>query len=231
MYIPLWPHGFLPQGPGATPVEVPAMPRAVPYPLREQVIHLHERGHSLTAIAQRLSLPYPTVRDLWRRYREQGVAGLDVHYERCGRRGVRAPAALYAAALALKRAHPRWGGPVIRLELAQQFPAAPLPGVRTLQTWFAQAGLQPTRAVLPPTQRQRARQVHEVWELDAKERLRLQDGTGTSLLTATDEASGTLLGLVPFPPVSLGTGPGPSRAGHPPRALHPVGLAATAARG
>ena len=57
--------------------------------------------------------------------------------------------------------------------------------------------------------------MHEVWEMDAKERMRLLDGSGASTLAVTDEASGALLAAVVFPPVSLdpgGGGEGPSGA-------------------
>jgi hypothetical protein len=192
---------------------------------------LRAAGQSLAAIAQQLALPPATVRDVWRRYRDHGPAGLAVQYARCGRSGVRFPAALYEQALALKRAHPRWGAPLLRLELAEPFPHQPLPGVRTLQTWWQQAGLTPPRAVLPPVAPQRAQQVHEVWEVDAKEQLRLQDGTGVSVLTIVDEGSGALLGLVPFPPRPLDPGARYRRPGgftHPvpavgPAAAHPRG--------
>ena len=39
--------------------------------------------------------------------------------------------------------------------------------------------------------------------MDAKEQMRLGDGTGTSVLSVTDEATGAVLELAPFPPVSL----------------------------
>ena len=207
------------------------MPRALPFSQREQVILLRAAGQSLASIAQQLALPWATVRDVWRRYRDHGAAGLAVQYARCGRSGVRFPAALYAQALALKRAHTRWGAPLIRLELAAAFPQQPVPGVRTLQTWWRQAGLTPPRAVLPPVEPQRARQVHEVWEVDAKEQLRLQDGTGVSVLTVVDEGSGALLGLVPFPPCPLDPGPRYRRPGGFTHSFPAVGSAAAHSRG
>jgi hypothetical protein len=183
------------------------MPRAVPLPQREQLVALRQTGLPLTQIAQTLALPYRTVRGLWRRYREQGAAGLPPAYARCGPAGGRFPAALAAAAVALKQAHPRWGGGLIRLQLRAQFPAQPLPSVRTLQRWFQAAGLQPARALRPAAPRERAQTPHEVWQIDATERLRLADGSGTSVLTVVDEASGALLGAVAFSPVSLDASP------------------------
>ena len=111
-------------------------------------------------------------------------------------------------ALALKREHPRWGAGLIRVELEQQFPQVALPSVRSLQRWFAEALLQPPRRKRPACVSRRAHQVHEVWQLDAKERMRLADGTGTCVLNISDEASGALLGALVFPPLPLESGSG-----------------------
>jgi transposase len=177
------------------------MPAPLPFPLRQQIVFCHQHGEPLTTLAKRLHLPHSTVRDWWRRFRDQGEAGLKTQYHRCGPKRPKAPPAIHQAALALKREHPTWGAGLIRLELAKQFPAATLPQVRALQRWFAAAGLSPPRAKRPPVERQRAKEPHEVWQIDAKERMRLADGTGTSVLTVTDEATGALLGVAPFPPV------------------------------
>src|SRR5207245_1974017 len=83
----------------------------------------------------------------------------------------------------------------------------------------------------PRVSRQRGQAAHAVWQMDAKERLRLADGSGTSVLTVTDEATGALLGVVPFPPVSLEPGAGAGGAAGPARAVRAVGTAAAAARG
>jgi hypothetical protein len=182
------------------------MPRALPLPLREQVIDLRCQGHSPAAVAHALHVKERTVRHLWGRYQQRGRAGLETDYARCGRPGCRFPAELVEAALALKRQHPRWGAGFIRIELAERFPDTALPGMRTLQAWFAAATLQPARAQRPPMERERAQEVHAVWEMDAKERMRLGDGSGTSTLTVTDEASGAMLGTEVFPPVSLDAG-------------------------
>lgn len=177
------------------------MPPALPFSLREQIIQLHQSGLSLVQVAQQLHLKYRTVRALWRRYCEHGSAGLQTHYDRCGPPRSLYPQPLYQAALALKQTHPRWGAGLIRLQLAPPFPGQRLPHRSTLQRWFAAAGLQPARAQQPPVPRRRAQVVHEVWELDAKERLRLRDGSGASVLLVADEASGALLAGAVFPPV------------------------------
>lgn len=194
------------------------MPQPLPFPLRQELVRRHQQGETLLAIAQSMNAPYPTVRNWWRRYRHAGDAGLQTHYDRCGPQAPKAGRPLQQAALALKREHPTWGAGLIRLELGKRFPDQYLPQERAIQRWFQAAGLQPPRARRPPMERERGKVPHEVWEIDAKERFRLGDGSGTSVLCLTDEASGALLGATPFPPVSLEPGAGDGR---------PTGAAAT----
>jgi|SRR5579872_609379 len=182
------------------------MSRAFPRPLRERVIFDHQQGRSLRAIAQQTGIAYCTVRAWWGRFRAQGSDGLQIHYNRCGPRGGLFAAALQQQALQSKREHPRWGATLVHMQLAEQFIGERLPGVRTIQSWWKAAGLQPPRAQQPPVERERGREPHEVWQIDAKERMRLGDGTSSCVLTVTDEASGTLLGLSPFPPLPLDAG-------------------------
>ena len=179
------------------------MPRALPLPVRQQIVLRHQQGERLKQIALSEGIAYRTVLGCWRRYRDLGEEGLAIHYDRCGPQEPKFPKQQIEAALALKRAHPRWGAGLIRLQLAKQFANQPLAAERTLQTWFREAGLQPVRAVQPPVDKQRAKDAHEVWQIDAKERMHLADGSPTSVLSVTDEASGALLGVVPFPPLPL----------------------------
>jgi transposase len=201
------------------------MPAALPLPRRQQIVALRQAGLSLPAIAQQLQLAPSTVRDWWHRYRDQGEAGLQTHYDRCGPPAARTAPAVVQAVLALRQAHPSWGAGLIRLETKKQFPDQSLPSARQLQRWFRAAGLQPPRAKRPPVERQRGCEPHQVWQIDAKEQLRLADGTGTSVLTVTDEASGTLLGVVPFPPVPLEPGPGDPGAAGAAGVVYPLGPA------
>jgi transposase len=207
------------------------MPRAVALPIREQIITLHQQGIRLTTIAQQLGLSYHTVRQCWQRFCHEGVAGLSPHYAHCGPKKRRFEAGVVEAALTLKRDHPRWGAGLIRVELQPQFPNLPLPSARSLQRWFVAAGLQPLRSKRPVCVSPRARQVHEVWELDAKERMRLAEGTGTSVLSVTDEASGAWLDALVFPPVSLEPGSGAAGTGGDALPVCPLGTSQAPARG
>jgi transposase len=191
------------------------MPRALPLPVRQQIIFRHQHGETLKQIALSEGVAYRTVLTCWRRYRQQGEEGLAIHYDRCGLQEPKFPQEQIEAALSLKRDHPRWGAGLIRLQLAQQFADQPLAAERTLQSWFHEAGLQPVRAVQPPVDKQRAKEAHEVWQIDAKERMHLGDGSPSSVLTVTDEACGALLGVVPFPPLALDAGARPPGSTEP----------------
>jgi transposase len=179
------------------------MPCPLPFPIREQIVKRHQQGEPLTAIAEDLNVPYRTVRQWWRRFRDEGEAGLHTRYENCGPQEPKTAPGIVATALELKREHPTWGAGLIRLQLLEQFPGEPVPKERAIQRWFAAAGLQPRRAKGPPRERERAKEPHAVWQMDAKEQMRLGDGSPTCVLTVTDEASGAVLGLAPFPPLAL----------------------------
>ena len=182
------------------------MPRAIPYPIRQDIIQRHQAGQPLSAIAHELQLSYRTVRTFWQHYRMQGAAGLQTHYLHCGPAQRSFPSLLQDAANTLKREHPRWGAGLIQLQLRKQFGAQPLPSWRTLQRWWQQEGLQVARRRVPLPQRARGHRPHEVWELDAKERIRLQDGSWSCVLSVVDEASGALLDATAFPPALLDAG-------------------------
>lgn len=182
------------------------MALAISQPIRHEIIERHQRGDSLPQIAAALHLSFWTVRQLWRQYRNQGSAGLACGYGRCGRRGLRHEARLYRVSVWLKRHHPTWGAGFIRVLLQERYGAAALPHVRTLQRWFRRAGVNcPYRRTHRPRQMpsERSCQVHQVWQLDATSHLRLEDGTGVSWISVTDEYSGALLDSVVFPPVPI----------------------------
>jgi transposase len=181
------------------------MTTAISHPIRQEIVERHQRGDSLSQIATALNLSYWTVRQLWRQYRDQGMAGLSCQYARCGRRGLRHEGRWYRASVWLKRHHPSWGAGLIRVLLQERYGSA-LPHVRTLQRWFTRAGVarphrRGHRSVSPPFER--ASQVHQVWQLDATSHLRLEDGTGVSWISVTDEYSGALLDSVVFSPVPI----------------------------
>ena len=172
------------------------MPKAVAQPVREEIVAQQQAGTPLTQIAAALSMPYRTVRGIVRRFRTRGREGLAADYQRCAQAGPRFASAVYKAALQLRREHPRWGAMMIRVQLAGLFPQESLPQRRTLQEWLQRAGLSPGRSRAPSTHHARGKEAHEVWQLDAKEELRLADGSESCSFSVVDEATGAVLGAL-----------------------------------
>jgi hypothetical protein len=176
------------------------MARAVAVPLRLVLFRRWQRGQSAAQIADALDLPVRTVRHLIRCYRDGPLAALEPAYPRCGHRHPWPNQELFDEALRLRRVHPGWGAGLIHVFLHQRWPQEPLPSPRTLQRWFARAGLGPApRGVRPQTLQPRAGQPHQVWQIDAVEGLRLQHEALASWLRIADEFTGAVLHTKVFP--------------------------------
>ena len=198
------------------------MPAAIPTRIRRGIIERRAKGESYAAIARDLRLPYVTVRGIQRHYQRTGQ--LEPSYERCRHTAVRTAAGIYEEAIRLKRSHPGWGAGLIWVELGEDFDETDLPSVRTLQRWFRRAGVAGGRR--EPRQAetvQRGRQAHEVWALDAKEQIGLENGEAVSWLTLSDEASGAILSTTLFPPQALEPGRATGRPSLPARGHEPLG--------
>jgi transposase-like protein len=178
------------------------MAAAKPMTMRREIVARYEQGERRAAIARELGVSYGMVRKLWRQYQQTGQ--LEPGYERCRHTALRKGQAVYEQAVALKTAHPGWGAGLIRMELGAKSEGKALPSTRTLQRWFRRAGVGRPRAekqAKPSVQR--GQQAHEVWAMDAKEQIRLADGSYVSWLTITDEGSGAILAAQLFPPAAL----------------------------
>lgn len=181
------------------------MPAALPLELRRQIVEGHQQGKTLHQISLACGLAYVTVKGIWTHWVKYGK--LTPNYEAARQRGTRKYKALYEDSLRIKKAHPTWGGGLIRLELSKQFPGTALPSVRSLQRWFRQAGINRRLKAehKGASSVKRGQRVHEVWAVDAKEKIRLQSGARASWLVISDEASGAILTATSFPPGDMGT--------------------------
>ena len=168
------------------------MPGALPIPVRQALWRRWQRGQSATTMAEDLHIPVRTVYSLLRRFRRGGADAVAPSYPSSP------PPAnpLPQAALRLRQQHPSWGAGFILVNLANQDWEAPLPTPRTLQRWFRHAGLGPApRGRRPPTEPRpsRATRPHDVWQMDAVDRVALAHGQRVCWLRITDEASGAIL--------------------------------------
>jgi Helix-turn-helix domain len=178
------------------------MPSALSLAVRQQVIELKTKGRSLQSIAKEQQLSYSTLQRLWKRYKAAGSDGLSPHYGRCGpAAGCRCTPLIYRAALWLKSCHPDWGAALIRVILQDRYQDMTVPAERTLQQWFRTKKLYKSESRFPAVQ-SIAQQPHDVWQIDAKEKLCLLSGQKASYLSVVDEKSGCLLKAAVFPPLS-----------------------------
>lgn len=154
---------------------------------------------SLRAISKELCVSYSAVKQLCGAYDQLGLAGIATHYERCGVL-VRESAnqSIYDTALGLRREHAGWGSDRIRVALVAQY-GAEVPNVRTLQRWYRQERYSEPKMRHNEPHIGQSRAVHNIWQVDAKEQLILQDHQVACYLTFTDEYSGIWLGSVVFP--------------------------------
>lgn len=175
------------------------MPKPIAVAIRRQIVERRQGGERLKSIAETLSMPYESVRKVWRLYRREGR--IHPNYAACGKKGVRGSRRVYRAAVWLKRAHPSWGAPLIRQIIRDKWTEEAVPHERTLQRWFRQADLQaPKPKVEGQARHGRGKAPHHIWEMDSREAIELASGEKVSWLLVSDEASGAVLGGEVFPP-------------------------------
>lgn len=208
------------------------MSRPTPMPLRHAILRRWHKGQSVSAIAEVLGVASRTVRHLVRRFRQQGDAAVAPSYHRLEIQPSKGLPKAIQIAVQLRREHPTWGAGLIRVMLRRDSPSPPPPAERTLQRWFCRNGLSPAPAGRrPPGSTQRAQEPHAVWQMDAKEQVRLATGQRVSWLRIVDECSGAVLWTTVFPPRAMESG---ARHGGPAgtaRGIRAVGPAAAFSRG
>jgi len=175
------------------------MPNRSPLSVEEQayLIRRKQAGASHQAVAKELQCAWETVRKHWQRQRHGRVAA------KRGRpkRGVLStyPPPVRAKAIELKQAHPHWGPANVRVELQACLPLSQsaLPSPARLAALFkaeCPEAVQPhQRGLFRQVAPGPVRQPHQRWQLDAKERVRLTDGTQVTVLEARDPAGGLMI--------------------------------------
>lgn len=174
------------------------MGQAIAMAVREQFIRLKDQGYSLSVISEQLGLRYGTACKLSAQFKREG--NLSVHYQHCGSKNRKTDPLLVRASLWLRRLHPGWGAPFIRLQLVRRYGAEGVARSRTLQRWFVACKLTKPRQQVHLPRIGTAKAVHNIWQVDAKEKLTLADGTEACYLTLVDEHSGAGLAALVFPP-------------------------------
>lgn len=175
------------------------MPQALSLGMRQQIVEEKVGGKTLRLIAEEKKRSYSTVCNIWRLH--QKGESLQAKYAKCGPKAPKYSPLLHRASIWLKRLHPDWGAAFISLKLQERYPTLPTATTRTVQRWFKKAGLGKVRGKIPKGDVGWAKQVHDTWQIDAKEQFKLQDGQCACYLTIVDEKSGSLLAAKVFPPL------------------------------
>jgi hypothetical protein len=166
---------------------------------RVLIILLHDEGVSKTEISAITEVRYRTVSDFIRRYESSKDNVLHTSYHRSGRKTTDEMQFYKRICLWLKRRHPEWGAPIIRVVMTNRYGTEGIPCIRQMQKWFMAARLNKPRqrnnrlAIGP------AVAVHNIWQVDAKERFTLAAGQAADYLTIVDEKSGAWLEAPLFP--------------------------------
>ena len=166
---------------------------------RETIYRNKLNGQSLTALAKQQHCSYGCTRKWWRTGRDQGLDGL----HRTGR--VRsAPGVLSTfdpliaeCTLHWKREHPRRGPTRILQDLTDDamLADARLPKRSSLANYFQNACPELLQRHQPrPLSPEHPKDVHELWQMDGKENIRLQDGTIATTLDIRELVACIFLG-------------------------------------
>ena len=143
---------------------------------KQMISQKKANGESLVAISRAMHCSYETVRKWWRIARDQRQV-------RARGRPKRGPLSTYPVqvsekAIELKKAHAHWGPKRIQLELQKvlSMREEELPSAARLSVLFKQGcpeAVQPRQRHLLPPPNPKVFSVHQRWQMDAKERLRV----------------------------------------------------------
>lgn len=166
---------------------------------REAIYLGKMQGRNLGELAREIGCSKTCARKWWRVGRKHGLEGLR------NTAATAAPATLLSRfeplvaerALYWKRQHPRRGPTRILLDLTkdESLSGVRLPKRSQLAAYFKQVcpellSERKTRPPAPP----RAREIHELWQIDSKENIRLQDGTIATVLDIREPVACIWLG-------------------------------------
>jgi transposase InsO family protein len=160
----------------------------------ERLYQAKLQGQTAAEIARALACSPACVRKWWQRATHEGLRGLHPRPRGPRPHGVlaRTDPRVAAAALALKRHHERWGADRVLLALQEdpQLAALHLPSRSRLAAFFkvqCPECVQPPHPLTPaPARPPAATAVHEIWQLDCQEGLRLQDGEVATICNIRD---------------------------------------------
>lgn len=173
--------------------------------LRHKIVAERAKGLSFTVLSAQYGIGYNTVRSICHRYSSEGEAGLIPRTANSGRRTTPQSELAFRLVRLISHKHPTWGIPYILTRIRVFFPDLVLQSERHYQRRIKRHIGSPPAPVLPKSEPvDRAREPHDTWQIDAKERLDLTDTPEQQgcFLNITDEKTTALLEAKSFPPGS-----------------------------
>jgi Winged helix-turn helix len=168
--------------------------------VRLEVIRLRKLKMSYVKIASQLLIHHLTVRSYIKRYELDGESGLVTRHSNCGKTRIDLKSHhSYRMVRYLKYRHPTWGVAYILMKIKEAYPEMELLSERQYQRHLKSEGLGLLRNKRPSGEGYYDKAPHEAWQVDAKERLKLEDGSVACYLTIVDEGSGAILEAPVFP--------------------------------
>jgi transposase len=175
------------------------MAQATTLSTRKQLIELRLSGRKHLDISSLLGISQETSKNIWKRYKQEGDLCLVPHYKNCGRPITKKEEVNFRLIRLLKHMHPEWGVKFICLRIKEKYPQLDLRGIRQYQSRLSKNKLPKSKLPIVENDK-KAKLPHDTWQIDAKERIKLLDGTEGCYITVVDEASGAILATKVFPP-------------------------------
>jgi transposase InsO family protein len=174
---------------------------------KEHIYWGKQAGHTLPQLAAEVGCSHECARKWWRVGRDKGLEGL-----RAPRRGRSSTGILLhfdprvaEKALAHKRRHHPWGANRVLVELKcdPELTGLRLPGRSRLSVFFKErcpeCVASRKRRVAQPPRPSKATGVHEVWQLDSQEGIRLHDGEIATVCNIRDPFGAAMIASRAFP--------------------------------
>lgn len=170
---------------------------------REAIYYGKLRGKRICDLAEELSCSVECARKWWRIGRDQGLEGLRRSRQPRGKTGAlsRFDPLVAERALHWKRQHPRRGPTRILVDLERDPVLAELvlPRRTAVANFFREACPELLRRRRPrPAAPPLAQHVHECWEVDSKEAVRLADGTIATVFEVREPVACVCLGALAY---------------------------------
>ena len=172
---------------------------------REQIYLKKAKGESLPEIAEELNISYECVRKWWRRFRDEGLNGLEERVRGRKPKGILSDfdVKVVSKSLELKRSHPRWGANRVMLALSSDPELAWLkrPSRSRLQAYFRETcpesiSMWTKHKQVPKAAKATA--VHEIWQVDHQEGHDLGNGEIATVCNIRDPYGAAMIASQAF---------------------------------